>query len=199
MTTTFFTILNKLTLLSVLTVAITGLSLNTAVNTQAASQNLQYNYLEVTSSNGANLRNANCEKIGAVNSKTILIQNVYLLDGDKQNLSCKVGNKRYLMIPVNVVSITDAKGPYTGTYVAKEFTNIIGNIPSNLSSKQLVSSPNGLNTRDKNCKKISSLKNGTEVEVEYSNLKPIFCKVNGQIYHLTLLIGNRYAASLFLK
>lgn len=153
---------------------------------------------EIDPVEGLNLRTQDCSRIKTLKQKTFLAD-----AGDNFNelkaRICNIGDVNYEMVPVYNKSIV-YQGFGEGSYylVAKKYLKAIGKIIRSETGKVTVDSAEGLNLRDKNCKKVGAVKNNDTLEKDATKLE-IVCNVNGNTYDMIALKNDKYVASYFIK
>lgn len=204
--------LNKFNKLNVVLTTLFAFSLvltSLSVNTLATGLPNRYSssVYEVAPSDGLNMRDRDCKKIGLLPKGEILVEENYP-NSNQNDINCNLGDVSYVMKPMNKYSKYE-QGTSSVFYVAASFLNKIGQVFSGYDSDggvgkgggdMIVNSSNGINLRDKDCKKIGSAKNGAVLKSISQN--GIICKIANQTYHLKQVNyngQNYYAASLFLK
>ena len=166
----------KLTTLSILSlIAIFGLFNN--VSTEASTQ------YTVNAKSGLNFRNQNCKIIKTLRYGT-------KVNGTSGSITCKVNGINYKMI-------NTADG-----YAAEKFLSAVTKPTPSPNGTYTVNAPSGLNLRDRNCGRVTTVRNG--IKLGRVNNDDIFdCTISGKVYTMYPVIYNgkdyHHAAKVFLK
>ena len=180
-----------LTTLFTFSLVLTSLSINTLA-TGLISRYSSYVY-EVAPSDGLNMRDSNCKKTGLLSKGEILVE-ANNTASSVNDISCSLGGVSYLMKPAMKYS-NYGQGNIQRFYVADSFLNKIGKVFGNGESADLaVNSSNGINLRDKDCKKVGTAKNGAVLKSVSQN--GIICKIANQTYHLKQVNYNGAKAAI---
>lgn len=160
----------------------------TPIATQASGPSLTPKFYEdsslskVNTTKGLNVRDENCKRIGTIPFGAL----VQVFD-NSQTFTCTINQKTYSM-------------DYTtmGYAVATEFLTPIYSTFSSLK----VDSNSGLNIRDINCKRITTLAANTEISiVSQAQLNSLTCSVNGSTYAMNQVFDGTntgYVATAFV-
>lgn len=151
-------------------------------------------YRVVSTTKGLTVRNSKCTKVGTVAYATILSPN------STKTITCKVNGVNQKMINYyNTYGTGD-----NDVYVASAFTEklLVGNFDPNKATVQ-VNAIGGLNLRDKNCKRVTSVPNKTTLTLPTGLGGSIdMCQRGGKFYSMSAVNykGNMYyVADVFLK
>jgi hypothetical protein len=128
-----------------------------------------------------NVRDKNCKKITSIKKDNMVIFDKSEAPNDSNPISidCKIGNKMYYLAQVNF-GINDSIDGIK--YVATEYLTFVGRI--NFDTRKPVFAKEDVNLRDKNCKKIKTLKADTKANLFSAGTEIINCKINGVSYDL---------------
>jgi hypothetical protein len=162
------------------------------INTQAQSD--VSNFKIVTATNGLNVRDKNCNRVGTIGYYTVLVEE------SKSSITCTINGKSVKM--VNYATYFGEVNALN-TYVAENFTkDLISNNSLTYSENFKVDATAGLNLRDENCKRVRTVKNGTILKNSYGGSAINICKAGNDFYDMSDIEynGKIYkVASKFLK
>jgi len=162
----------------------------TNINTNAAT--IEKGYV-VTASRGLNVRDSSCNKIATIPLNT----KVYTaIEVSKTSINCKINGKNINLIAVNYKPMSDDFG-----YMSTQFLQTIKRNPDVRAGIVVVNSGSGLNLRDKNCKRVTTVPNKSKLTIAASD-NLLVCKSRGEYFDLVPVIFNGkelFAASFYLK
>jgi hypothetical protein len=171
-------------------IATPALNINTQAQTQA-----RYTFTQriVTATSGLNIRDKNCNVLQVVGYGTLIDE------ASKETISCNVRGKSVKMINVNRF-LSTGEG-----YVAESFASIVNDKPLSGTIQDttfIVNASSGLNLRDENCKRVTTVKNGTALKQVLSTDYFRVCNAKGEYYMMTRISYNNkeyFVATSFLK
>ncbi len=160
------------------------ITLLVAAPTQTASAQESAKVYIVAAETGLNVRNKDCKVIDTVQyNKQVYPENA----SGKQpvNITCNLNNDYIVeMILVSYKAMSRDTG-----YVAKEFLSPVQGTLK-VSEKIKANSADGLNIRDRNCKKVAAVPNNTILENITRTDDFIVCKVRNNYYQMQPIARN---------
>ncbi|MEM1312593.1 MAG: hypothetical protein AAGF07_03975 [Patescibacteria group bacterium] len=201
----------KLILTTVFAFATLLISFSSNLNTNAQIVAVDHTF-KVNTTKGLNLRDSNCNYIttmpyGSLVTSAVERNNDGSLTKPK-SLTCEVKGVDYLLEEV-YYTITEGHNSTSSVvqgYAAKTYLDLLktgedGGLGGD-SIAFYVAPDNGLNVRDKKCKKVSALSKNSPISISmYGGLNEITCQVNGVKYSMTSVGGENkgYVATAFLQ
>jgi hypothetical protein len=129
----------------------------------------------VNATNGLNIRDHSCNIVNTVKYGTVMHS---ITVNDK--ISCNIKGINYTMLR----AYSQSEG-----YIAEKFlTPIIQNPNGFIGTNAKINTTAGLNLRDQNCRKITTIPSNTIVKTLGS--EPLVCTVNGQFYYMQAIQYN---------
>jgi hypothetical protein len=153
-----------------------------ALNVNTHAQSNVSAYRVVTATNGLNVRDKNCKRIETIGYGTTGWTN----DNSNPPINCTINGKSVKMVYLQY-NVPSSEGYVAELFLASitskdfDYNNSIAGEESTY-PKLKVNATSGLNLRDGNCKRVTTLSNGTRLSAYgHTDYMPI-CKV-GKIYH----------------
>jgi len=153
-------------------------------------------YLVVTARSGVAIRNSNCKKIGALSFGELLTNT------SSKTINCKVSGRNIKMTNISRVF---GDSPSGELFVASNFLTELKQGGADYSKKSVkVNAVGGLNLRNDNCKRVTSVPNGTELNLPTGGLGGSIkvCRAGNQFYSMNQVDYNGkllWVADFFVK
>jgi hypothetical protein len=173
-------------------IATPALNINTQAQTPVSF------YRVVTATKGVNVRDENCKRIDTVGYGFD-----FVYGSDQKTINCTISGKSLKMLPFNTPGFNGFIAEmYTAPINYKDFdygNSYAGDVASYPVLK--VNATSGLNLRDYNCKRVTTLKYGTKVSAFGHTDDTRICKAQGTYHAMTRVLYNGdiyYLASSYL-
>jgi|GEM_PF-1687261 len=161
-----------------------GLTLNSSsIKTYAQTNNSAAKEFAVNATKGVFVRNNKCAKVGSQRYGSLVSQ------ASNKTITCTIKGVSYKMINVNLVfgnvNTNDAE-----LYIASKFVSPLITNDKLTSTKYKVNNTRGLNLRNANCKRITTVANGTIVDQPKDGMGGTIslCRVGNQFYEMTDIV-----------